>query len=203
MKKNKKQDQAFLFEQIQKTGDLDFDYADISHRINTLQYEKAKSPGLTRRSLRPQALAIVCSLLLVTTALGFGGFMMSRRGAVAEPDTTVSGETILIPESQPPVQEPVLFPEDRLIWQDDIYVRTSLILGEGDVGTRLGETISSETDSGSQQNIRDNPQAALAEHLEDGTPFHQVIDEKNYIAVYSEDGYVIYQRQLTPDTESP
>ena len=61
----------------------------------------------------------------------------------------------------------------------------------------------SEGDPGSQQNIRDNPQAAIAKHLEDGTPFHQVTDEENYIAVFSEDNYVIYQRQFTPGTTTP
>ncbi len=203
MKKKQKQDQKFLCEQIDKAGDLGFDYAEVKNRVNVLQYEKEPAPQAPRCRLRPQALAVACSLLLVTTAVGFGGFMMSRRGTVLEPDTTVSGETIPFPESQPPVHQLVLFPEDRLIWQDHTYVRTSLILNEHDVGVQLGETVSAEADSGSQQSIRDNPQVAIAEHLEDGTPFHQVTNGENYIAIYSKDGYVIYQRQLITDTEIP
>ncbi len=200
MKKNKKQDQTFLFEQIENRGDLGFDYADIKNRVNVLQYEKKPASKAPKYRFRPQAIAVACSLLLVTTAIGFGGFMMSRRSNVVTPDTTVNSETIPSPESQPPVQQPVLFPEDRLIWQDHTYVRTSLILDEHEVGVQLGETVSSEADSGSQQSIRDNPQVAIAEHLEDGTPFHQVTDEETYIAVFSENNYVIYQRQCPPDT---
>lgn len=201
MKKNKKQDQAFLFEQINEGGDLGFDYADVKGRINVLQYEKAPKRRVAYR-FTPRVLTVACSLLLVTTALGFGGFMMSRRGAVAEPDTTVSGETIPAPETQPPQKLPALFPEDTLLWQGDVYIRTDLTVKEDAVGDQLGEVLS-EADSGSQQNIRDNPQVAIAEHLENGTPFHQVTDEENYIAVHDEDGYIIYQRQLILDTESP
>ncbi len=202
MKKNKKQDQTFLFEQIENKGDLGFDYADVKNRVNILQYEKEPAPKTPRYRLRPQVLAVACSLLLVTSALGFGGFMMSRRGAVSEPDTTVSGETVHDPESQPPHKLPALFPEDVLLWQGDVYIRTDLTVKEDAVGDQLGQVMS-EVDPGSQQNIRDNPQVAIAEHLEDGTPFHQVTDEENYIAVFSEDNYVIYQRQLTPDTTTP
>lgn len=202
MKKNQKKDQAFLFEQIDKAGDLSFDYAEVKKRVNILQYEKEPAPQAPRYRLRPQVLAVACSLLLVTTAVGFGGFMMSRRGAVTEPETTVNAETVHDPEGQPPYKLPALYPDDILLWQGDVYIRTDLTVKEDAVGNQLGQVMS-EVDSGSQQNIRDNPQAAIADHLEDGTPFHQVTDEENYIAVFSEDNYVIYQRQFTPDTTTP
>ena len=202
MKKNRKQDQAFLYEQINKAGDLGFDYADIKNRVNVLPYEQESAPQAPRYRLRPQALAVACSLLLVTAAVSFGGFMMSRRGAVTEPDTTVSGETVHDPEGQSPHKLPALFPDDVLLWQGDVYIRTDLTVKEDAVGDQLGQVVS-EGAPGSQQNIRDNPQAAIAEHLEDGTPFHQVTDDENYIAVFSEDNYVIYQRQFTPGTTTP
>ena len=199
MKKKHQKDQAFLYDQIEKKGDLDFDYSDIRPRINLSQYEKK---ALTKHfpAFRPQAVAVVCSLLLVVSAVGFGGFMMSRRGAVTEPDTTIGEETPPSPESQPLPQTPVLFPEDKLIWQDTVYVRTNMILEEEDLGIRLGETVSSEYDSGSQQNIRDNPQAALAEHLEIGTPFHRIENREDDIAVFHDNSYVIYRKQLSTDT---
>ena len=202
MKKKQKQNQAFLFEQIDKAGDLSFDYAEVKKRVNILQYAKEPASQAPRYRLRPQVLAVACSLLLVTTAVGFGGFMMSRRGAVTEPETTVNAETVHDPEGQPPYKLPALYPDDILLWQGDVYIRTDLTVKEDAVGNQLGQVMS-EVDSGSQQNIRDNPQAAIAEHLEDGTPFHQVTDEENYIAVFSEDNYVIYQRQFTPDTTTP
>lgn len=201
MKKNKKQDQAFLFEQIDKKGDLGFDYADIKARINTLPYEKKSAAKTPAYRLRPQALAVACSLIFVTAALGFGGFMMSRRGETVEPDTTFIGETIPAPESQPPQKLPTLYPDDTLLWRGDVYIRTDLTVMADAVGDQLGQVVD-ENDPDSQQNVRDNPQAAIAEHLEDGTPFHQIEEEENYIAVCSEDGYIIYQRQLTTDTET-
>lgn len=202
MKKNKQKDQAFLFEQIERKGDLDFDYADVKTRINVLQYEKNSVVKAHKYRLRPQTLVVACSLLFAITACGFGGFMMSRQGIVTPPETTVNEETVPSPESQPAQKLPNLYPEDVLLWQGEVYIRTDLTVDAGDVGNQLGQIIS-EADSGSQQNLRDNPQVAIAEHLEDGTPFHQITNEENYIAVFTEDGYVIYQRQLTPDTTTP
>lgn len=202
MKKNQKKDQAFLLEQIQKQGDLDLNYADIKDRVNLLAYEKAPAAPKLPRRLSPRVLAVACSLLLVTSALGFGGFMMSRRGPVIDPTVNTDGETIFSPDTTSPQKLPALYPEDVLLWQGDVYVRTDLTVTDNAVGERLGEVIS-EADSGSQQSHRDNPQAAIASHLEEGTVFHRVEDEENYIAVHSEEGYIIYQRQLIPDTDTP
>ena len=70
------------------------------------------------------------------------------------------------------------------------------------VGDRLGQVVS-ERDPGSPHVGRDDPHTAISDHLAEGTPFHQVEENKNYIAVCSENGYIIYQRQFLPDTESP
>lgn len=201
MKKKQKQDQAFLFEQIHQKGDLGFDYTDVKSRINVLQYEKSPVIKSQRKSIRPQVPVVACSLLLVTATIGFGGFMMSRREAVTEPDSTVESETISEPESSPH-QFPTLYPEDVLLWQGEAYIRTDLAIPKNAVGERLGQ-VTSKTDSENQHNIRDNPQVAIAEHLEDGTPFHQVKDAEDHIAVFIEGGYIIYQKQPLPDTETP
>ncbi|MBE6585709.1 MAG: hypothetical protein E7645_04180 [Ruminococcaceae bacterium] len=201
MKKSKKKDQAFLFEQIEKAGDVDFDYANLKTRINILQYEKS-IPKTTYTPRLPKVLVAVCSLLFVTIAIGFGGWMMSRRGSAPEPGTSPYEETIPSPESQSSQKLPALYPDDVLLWQGDVYIRTDLTVKEDAVGDRLGQ-VTSDCDPGNPHIGRDDPQFAIAEHLKDGTPFHQVTDEENYIAIYSEEGYVIYQRQHTPDTTTP
>ncbi len=201
MKKSKKKDQAFLFEQIEKAGDVDFDYANLKTRINILQYEKNSFKG-TYASRLPKVLVATCSLLLITTAVGFGGWMMNRRGSAPEPDTSLYEETIPSPNSSPSQNLPVLYPEDVLLWQGDVYIRTDLTATTESIGEQLGQTMSN-INSENPHIGRDDPQFAIAEHLKDGTPFHQVTDEENYIAIYSEEGYVIYQRQHTPDTTTP
>lgn len=205
MKNNKQKDQAYLHARITEAVELDFDYNDVKPRINTLQYEKDRaSVPAPKQRLHPQILAVACSFILITSTVGLGSFIMSQRGAVVEPPTSVTETpTSHVTESQPADERPILYPEDILLWQGETYIRTNLMATEGEVGAPLGQIISEEADSGSGQSIRDNPQTAIAEHLEDGTPFHQVTDTENCIAVHTEDGYIIYQRQLTPDTTEP
>ena len=202
MKKNQKRDQAFLFEQIDKKGDLGFDYTDIKDRVNILQYEKKSAVKAPPYRLRPQVLTVACSLILVTAALGFGGFMMSQRGSVTEPDTTTYEESIPVTESQPAHQPVIFYPEDVLLWQGDVYIRTSQVVVAEAVGEQLGQIVS-ETASGSPHMGRDDPHIAISDHLADGTPFHQVSGKENYIAVSCEEGYIIYQKQHNPDTTTP
>ena len=191
MKKHPKQDEAFLFEQIVSEDHQAFEYADVKARINFLQYEKKPSVKAAGHRMRPQIPAIICCLLLVTTSLVLGGVAMSRRSTVTTPETTVPEETVTHP--------PVLYPEDTLLWQGDVYIRTDRILTKNTVGVQLGQTVT-EIDPTNPHIGRDDPQIAISKHLEEGTPFHRVKAEENCIAISSPDGYVAYQKQIEHDT---
>ena len=198
MKKSPKYDQAFFFEQIEKDDDMKFDYAEIQSRINTLSYEKTL-PHRVPHHFSPRILALVGSLLLMGSVIGIGGFILGRRDAVLDPPSETTHEITLPPETQPSPFLPTLFPDDMLLWQGDVYIRTDLEVTDRSVGKQLGQVVS----AGNQQVGRGDPHAAIASRLEDGIPFHQVIDTENYIAVQESDGYVIYQRQMIIGTSKP
>lgn len=200
-KKRREQD---LMRKIDRQMDLNFQFSDISDRIDTQQYAKPRAVVYPRHTyLRPATAMLAICLMLVTAMVGAGGWMIANRAEPPLPPVegthgSDTGESSVTQPSQGETSsEGTVQPTDAvsLYWQGEVYERTEVTVDHRLIEGCLGQIILMEGEA----DTTTHGGMIIGENLPDrlaGGKYFFCIDgyaSDAYIAVQEDDQFILYK----------